>query len=258
MKYNILINQKAIVESGLNIDLVDAAILNYISDFSNTDKIMKFHHEGNTYYWISYSHLSNEMPLLRNKKGKQISKDALYRRLKDMCKQDILKLHPNSRVLGKSYYSFGKMYSRLITDSLNKSEHSEINPKGIGNKSDGASEINPKNNTIKDNTIKNNNSKGENSIKYPFESKAFILVWEDWKQYKKDEFNFKYKSPKTEQAGLNSLKKKSGNNENLAIEILQRSIECGYRGFFEIKKDDKPLNSNGFHYTAPKNVITAK
>jgi hypothetical protein len=80
-------------------------------------------------------------------------------------------------------------------------------------------------------------------IIYPFETEKFKNAWELWKQYKFKEFKFKYKSSISEQAALSNLNDLSGNNENIAYAIMKRSVENGWKGFFELKKKSNTNNS---------------
>lgn len=72
------------------------------------------------------------------------------------------------------------------------------------------------------------------NLNFPF-TDDFKPYWENWKEYKKREFRFTYKSHHSEQAALNSLKKLSKNDLNIAIEILNQSMSNGWQGFFELK-----------------------
>ena len=76
MKYNININQKAIIDNWFNLDIIDCAILNYIQDFAKSNKIIKIIYDWQEYFWIQYEHFIKEMPLLWIK-----NKQALKRRI---------------------------------------------------------------------------------------------------------------------------------------------------------------------------------
>lgn len=69
----------------------------------------------------------------------------------------------------------------------------------------------------------------------PF-SQNFLIDWQRWKDYKRTEFSFQYKSSISEQAAVNELVKVSGGNETTAKEIIMQSITNGWKGFFDIKK----------------------
>ena len=85
---------------------------------------------------------------------------------------------------------------------------------------------------------KENRSKKEDELKdvfvFPF-TESFNIEWNKWKEYKKREFKFAYKSPQSEQAAVNHLHKLSIGKENTAKEIIEQSIRSGWKGFFELK-----------------------
>lgn len=85
---------------------------------------------------------------------------------------------------------------------------------------------------------------GKTVIAHPFESKEFSQQWEVWKDYKKQEFKFDYKTPQSEQAALVELRNKSSGDEATAIAILHQSMANGWKGFFELKNENNGKNGN--------------
>jgi len=79
-------------------------------------------------------------------------------------------------------------------------------------------------------------SKNVKEIVWPFKSKEFLALWNNWKIFKKEEFRFNYKSIQSEQASLTGLSNLSKQNEIVAKEIILYSMSNGYRGFFELKQ----------------------
>ena len=73
-------------------------------------------------------------------------------------------------------------------------------------------------------------------VQYPWPSDEFMKMWEHWKQYKKDEHKFKYKSPRSEQAALNQLVKEVEGDEALAVETIKYSMSNGWKGLFNPNK----------------------
>lgn len=79
MKFNIVVNQKALVETAKNLDIVDGAIIDYLIHFCSSDdkriKQMEFREDGITYRytWINYNNLIEQMPLLGIKQKVSIS-----------------------------------------------------------------------------------------------------------------------------------------------------------------------------------------
>lgn len=72
----------------------------------------------------------------------------------------------------------------------------------------------------------------------------FKEAFETWLTYKKEQFRFSYKSESSLKLFLNDLIKKSGNNEQTAVDIINQSIANGYKGIFELKKAN---NGNQFN-----------
>lgn len=68
----------------------------------------------------------------------------------------------------------------------------------------------------------------------PF-SENFLPVWELWKEYKSEQWKFKYKSVITEQGAVSDLVKLSDGDEDTAIAIINQSINRGWKGFFKLK-----------------------
>lgn len=75
-------------------------------------------------------------------------------------------------------------------------------------------------------------------FKNPF-SEEFMVAWEFWKKFKKEQFYFSYK-PIGEQAAIDDLFEISGGNEQEAKLIIKNAIVKGWRGLFPIKH-----NTNG-------------
>jgi hypothetical protein len=73
-------------------------------------------------------------------------------------------------------------------------------------------------------------------IVMPFESNLFGKTWNTWKEYKRVEKNFKFKSEISEQTALVNLQKISNNNETHAIEIIHNAIAQGWAGLYADKK----------------------
>jgi len=95
----------------------------------------------------------------------------------------------------------------------------------------------PDNNQI---TTQNTTKKG---IVMPFGGDLFAETWQIWKQYKKEEKNFRFKSSISEQASLIDLQKISNNNETDAIAIIHKAISKGWSG---LHADKKATGKKGF------------
>ena len=85
------------------------------------------------------------------------------------------------------------------------------------------------NTNIKLNT---NNTKTERD--YPFELN--LDAWELWKAFRKEQFRTSYK-PLGEAAAISKLLRISNNNKEHQAQIIQQSIENGWKGLFDLKTE---------------------
>ncbi len=76
--------------------------------------------------------------------------------------------------------------------------------------------------------------KKKKKVELPFSGTAFEAAWQEWKEYKAKEHGFKFKSAISERKALKRLQTDSGNNEQRAIAIINRSIEHGWSGLFPL------------------------
>lgn len=118
MKYSLTLNQKAVYDCGLekSIDFIDLAILSTIKHVIGMSKIQTVFSEDKTYYWISYSHLVNELPLLG------IKQDGIYRRIKKYIELGLMSANPlNSG--GKTYFHITELFDNLFSDTSKKTDN---------------------------------------------------------------------------------------------------------------------------------------
>lgn len=78
-------------------------------------------------------------------------------------------------------------------------------------------------------------AKQKKSIAVPFDSPNFLILWDKWKQYRK-EIGKPYRSDLSEQAALKMLSKY---NCGAAMQMIEQSIANSWQGIFELK------NTNG-------------
>ena len=71
------------------------------------------------------------------------------------------------------------------------------------------------------------------------------LLWNRWKKYKKDEFNFRYKSEVSENAAKAELLNLCGGDTLLAEKIIEQSIANGWKGLFNLKTNGTIKKDNG-------------
>tara|TARA_R110001606_G_scaffold224547_1_gene372662 strand:+ start:122 stop:781 length:660 start_codon:yes stop_codon:yes gene_type:complete len=79
-------------------------------------------------------------------------------------------------------------------------------------------------------------SVNDSVINLPFNSKRFSNAWSLWKEYKKKDFRFTFKSAISESSALSKLHNMSEGNEENALLIIEQSVANGWKGFFELSK----------------------
>jgi|GEM_PF-4100074 len=132
------------MENSANIDIVDAALLDFMVSFSASPKIDKIIESNTVFFWFSHDAIISQLPMLK------LKKDSVYKRLIKLCEKGFLIKFPASQKLNRSYYAISEKSFALSF------EPSENNPKGFGNKSEGPSENNPNDNNISNNLNKIN------------------------------------------------------------------------------------------------------
>jgi len=70
------------------------------------------------------------------------------------------------------------------------------------------------------------------ALVFPWESDEFMNAWAAWKEHKRAQFKFKFKTTKSEQIALHKLHRDTNGDETNAIEAIASSIANGYRGIF--------------------------
>lgn len=137
MKYTILINQYAAVTNGLNLDLIDLAIFDFIKDFANSASCVKMQTPEGVYFWISHKLVLEAMPLLNIK-----TNQGLIKRIDNLINAGVLQKHPNCDKYRQTLYSFGDNYDLLAFANVDMQPPTKVdNPQqkfmGTPNKSLG-------------------------------------------------------------------------------------------------------------------------
>lgn len=107
---------------------------------------------------------------------------------------------------------------------------------------------------VNENINESLNTDKNEKLEIPFNSEKFIKYWELWKDYKRKEFNFKFKSITSEQAALNKLVKLSEGNEDISIKIIEESLANNWKGLFKLKNESNATNQQGISYNHKPNA----
>lgn len=71
---------------------------------------------------------------------------------------------------------------------------------------------------------------------------VFLKKWNHWREYKKVQFNFTYKSAMSEKIAIANLHNLSSGDELIAAQIIDRSIGNGWQGLFKLDNDGSKIN----------------
>jgi len=84
-------------------------------------------------------------------------------------------------------------------------------------------------------------------VQLPWDTESFRKAWEEWKEYRRQEHGFKYKTATSQSGALSELFSLSMGNETNAIEIMRQSEANGWKGFFKLKdkNDGKTATRSG-------------
>lgn len=112
MKYNILINQKAVIELGLNVDFEDVAIFDCIAAMINCSKLMHTEKEGVQYTYISTKLISKQLPLLR------VTERTIKRKIDNLINAGLLRKWVNKEEGNVTLYAPGKYFYNMFFDNI--------------------------------------------------------------------------------------------------------------------------------------------
>lgn len=199
----------------------DPAVLFYTSDFLSGTFTMTDEQVG------KYIRLL----CLQHQKGKLTEKDML-----SICKAYDSEIWEKFDCQDGFYYN-----ERMYNETIRRQKFTESrrnNAKSVKNDSTSKAYAKHMETETENETI------NENIIVLPFNSENFVNYWKMWKDYKKKQFNFKFKTPQSEQAALKDLVKLSDGYEDEAIKIIEQSLAKGWKGLFKIKENATGINQN--------------
>ena len=135
MQYSIKIDQLAVMNAGLDVDVVDMTIFDFIQHYAHSDKCMKLQTETGTYYWVSHTTIIQQLPILGISTGAGIVK-----RINKLIDAGLLSRHPNCDMMRKTFYMFGPNYYKINFTTDNESLQPTTNVEGTHNESLGVSQ----------------------------------------------------------------------------------------------------------------------
>ena len=171
MKYSININQKAIVDLGLQdkVDFIDLVIYDFITDFMLCDDCSKMQIGGVQYFWIKADLIIDNLPLLGITTTRGINK-----RIDKLVECKLLERCNDNQNLHQSFFKVGKNYNAYKFFTWNE------NSKGAWNENS------------KNNNNKLDDNKKEKDISFSKSDELFEKCWlaYDRKGQKKDALKY--------------------------------------------------------------------
>lgn len=172
MKYNVVINQKAVIDNGLigKLDIIDLAIFDFVYHFFNSDFEDKvtFTKNGVEYTEIRPSLLEKEMPLL-----KIGTKRTFINRMNNLINAGLIERYENNSTENRSGYKKGVNFSIFEFDKPKKQ-----NSQGYENNFTPPMKTDSHNNNINDNIITDNNKEEiDKSISKKERAKDLVDLW---------------------------------------------------------------------------------
>ena len=110
---------------------------------------------------------------------------------------------------------------------------------------------------IEDRSMKNEDRKKKIEVEVkveavkPYQTENFDIAWANWKQYKRLELDFNYKTIHSEQAALTQLGNKT-TSEQHAIDSINNAMAKGWKGIYPEKQmtnGSKKNSKNGQQYS---------
>lgn len=152
MRYFITINQLSIIKRGLDLDIYEAIILEHLYFFANSGKASKIVENETVYYWFNYDKIAADLPILG------LKRDAVYKRLKQLCAKGFLKANPLNQSIGKPYYAINQSVNVLFFETAENPRATDGDPDSLRTSVRSATDERPDNSIINYSNIKDSNN----------------------------------------------------------------------------------------------------
>ena len=116
MKYNININQKAVIDNGWDLKIEHLVILDSVVAMIDSHKFKTKVDGDNLWYWIKVSKILEELPLL------QIKERRLRTLISELCDCNLLEKNPDNKKMRTHYIKLGSNYSKYLFSGSNEDE----------------------------------------------------------------------------------------------------------------------------------------
>jgi len=233
MKFTVNINQKAIVDLGLQdkLDFIDLAIYDFITEFMLCDDCQKMIVGNEQYFWIKADLIIENMPLLGITTTRGINK-----RIERLIEYDLLERCPDNKNLRQSFFKVGKLYKEYKFFTWNKSSKPSWNENSKPNINNNTHIDGNIENDYKNNIDYNEEKEKKYSLDMSIVAPNMLEPVEVWLAYKKE------KGQSYKPTGFKTFYKKlcelSGNNPQVAMAIIEQSMQNNYAGIFPLRNNN--------------------
>jgi len=123
MKFNLQINQKAVIEAGIKgVDAIDLLLFDVLCDAIIHGGLDTECINGKQWTWVAYSLMQSELPLL------DLSTQTFYRRLIKLCDAGLIQKSEANEDSRKVFICLGKKAKLLTSDRHNPYKNEGIDP----------------------------------------------------------------------------------------------------------------------------------
>jgi len=169
MKWSWQINQKAVDEHKLDLDVIDLSIFELLKDFSHSKQCQKIVEGDKIYYLFSWKLVVTQQPILKLKTRRSVTK-----RYENLKKAAIIESHLHNKSLRGMWFCWGENYDLLIKTTRNESSSLGTNiPSTRYESSHGTRYESSHNTNIKNNTTNKDTKREDAPTKPPKETKKF-------------------------------------------------------------------------------------
>lgn len=109
MKYFISINQKALLDNDIKINLVQAVIFDFLYDFISSGCADQVTIDNKNYSWISYQHVIDSLPIIEI-----TNKNVICRNIQKLVDVELLGKYVDKKQGNKTFFCVGKRAKELL------------------------------------------------------------------------------------------------------------------------------------------------
>lgn len=159
MRFSFSIDQKSIIESKLDLDIIDFSIMRVLADFALSGRCKTMHENDLTWYYLHWKLVPEQIPILGIK-----SRRGVLKRIHKLKDCNVLIAHSSNQKRNHSWFRLGSGYDLLTfgrvnnNAQVNKQTKERVNERAPDLRTNVHTCVNESahNNTISNKTINNN------------------------------------------------------------------------------------------------------